>query len=73
MQWQTATLVGFPVGMRHNDCRLKKTAVRRLKAGVDQQVGLHTLSERERVIYVHQKHNASNCGHSVNVHTRERL
>ena len=26
MQWETATPVGFPVCMRHNDCRLKKTA-----------------------------------------------
>ena len=27
MQWETATPAGFPVCMRHNDCRLKKTAV----------------------------------------------
>jgi len=26
MQWETATPVGFPVCVRHNDCRLKKTA-----------------------------------------------
>ena len=24
MQWETATPVGFPVCVRHNDCRLKK-------------------------------------------------
>ena len=28
MQWETARPVGFPVCMRHNDCRLKKTAVK---------------------------------------------
>jgi hypothetical protein len=31
MQWETATPVGFPVCMRHNDCRLKKTAVKFIK------------------------------------------
>ena len=48
MQWGTATLVGFPVCVRHNDCRLKKTAVRRLKAEVNQPVALHKLSAPER-------------------------
>ena len=47
MQWETATPVGFPVCMRHNDRRLKKTAVRRLKAEVNQQVAFHTLLEWE--------------------------
>ena len=26
-QWESATPIGFPVCMRHNHCRLKKTAV----------------------------------------------
>ena len=26
MQWETATPVGFPLYMRHKDCRLKKPA-----------------------------------------------
>ena len=48
MQWETATPVGFPVCMRHNDCRLKKTAVCRLKAKMNQRVALHTISVPER-------------------------
>ena len=47
MQWETATPVGFPVCMRHHDFRLKKTAEKRLKAEVNQQVACHTLSEWE--------------------------
>ena len=47
MQWETATPVGFPVCVRHNGCRLKKTAECRLKAEVNQQVACHTLSEWE--------------------------
>ena len=46
MQWETATPVGFPVCTRHNDCRLKKTAVWRLKAGMKQQVAFNTPSQR---------------------------
>ena len=48
MQWETATPVGFPVCTRHNDCRLKKTAVCRLKAEMNQQVAFHTLSAPEK-------------------------
>ena len=38
--------VGFPVCTRHKDCRLKETAVRRLKAEMN-QVAIHTAPERE--------------------------
>ena len=50
MQWETATPVGFPVCVRHKDSGLKKTAVRRLKAEMNQRVVLHTPSAPEREI-----------------------
>ena len=35
--------IGFPVCIRHDDCRLKKTAVGRLKAEMNQRDALHTI------------------------------
>ena len=40
--------MGLPLCMRHNDCGLKKTAMSRLKAEMNQWVAFHKLSAPER-------------------------